>query len=99
VEIVGSSNKTMSTAAAGIQRRHSAEDFPIEEWDEVMSINLRSVFIMCQLAGKTMLKQSSGRIINIASMTSFFGSEMIPAYAASKGAVCFIDKRKVDKNE
>ncbi|MCB2353447.1 SDR family oxidoreductase [Clostridium estertheticum] len=85
-------NLDILITAAGIQRRHRAEVFPIDEWDEVMSINLRSVFIMCQLAGKTMLKQSSGRIINIASMTSFFGSEMIPAYAASKGGIAQLTK-------
>ena len=78
--------------AAGIQRRHKAEDFPIEEWDEVMSINLNSVFIMCQLAGRIMLKKGHGKIINIASMLSFFGGYTIPAYAASKGGVAQVTK-------
>ena len=78
--------------AAGIQRRHSAEDFPIEEWDEVMSINLHSVFIMCQLAGRIMLKKGYGKIINVASMASFFGGQTIPAYAAAKGGVAQLTK-------
>nr|WP_291637226.1 SDR family oxidoreductase [Clostridium sp.]MBK5237051.1 SDR family oxidoreductase [Clostridium sp.] len=78
--------------AAGIQRRHSAEDFPIEEWDEVMSINLNSVFIMCQLAGCIMLKKGYGKIINIASMSSFFGGQTVPAYSASKGGVMQLTK-------
>jgi len=78
--------------AAGIQRRHSAEDFPIEEWDEVMSINLHSVFIMCQLAGRIMLKKGYGKIINVASMASFFGGQTIPAYSAAKGGVAQLTK-------
>lgn len=78
--------------AAGIQRRHSAEDFPIEEWDEVMSINLHSVFIMCQLAGRIMLKKGYGKIINVASMVSFFGGQTVPAYSAAKGGVAQLTK-------
>lgn len=78
--------------AAGIQRRHSAEDFPIEEWDEVMSINLNSVFIFCQLAGRIMLKKGYGKIINVASMASFFGGQTVPAYSAAKGGVAQLTK-------
>ena len=78
--------------AAGIQRRHSAEDFPIEEWDDVMNINLNAVFIQCQLAGRIMLKKGYGKIINIASMVSFFGGQTVPAYSASKGAVMQLTK-------
>lgn len=78
--------------AAGIQRRHSAEDFPIEEWDEVMNINLNSVFIMCQLAGRIMLKKGYGKIINVASMASFFGGQTVPAYSAAKGGVAQLTK-------
>lgn len=78
--------------AAGIQRRHSAEEFPIEEWDEVLSINLHSVFIFCQLAGRIMLKKGYGKIINIASMASFFGGQTVPAYAAAKGGVAQLTK-------
>lgn len=57
--------------AHGIQRRHSAEEFPMEEWDEVIGVNLTSVFILCQEAGKLMLKKGYGKIITIASMNSF----------------------------
>jgi len=78
--------------AAGIQRRHSAEDFPIEEWDEVMNINLNAVFIQCQLAGRIMLKKGYGKIINIASMASFFGGQTVPAYSAAKGGVMQLTK-------
>lgn len=78
--------------AAGIQKRHSAEEFPVEEWDQVISINLTTVFIMCQEAGKIMLKKQSGKIINIASMASFFGGKTVPAYSAAKGGVAQLTK-------
>jgi 2-deoxy-D-gluconate 3-dehydrogenase len=78
--------------AAGIQRRHSAEEFPIKEWDEVININLNAVFIQCQLAGRIMLKKGYGKIINIASMASFFGGQTVPAYSASKGGVAQLTK-------
>ena len=48
--------------AHGIQRRHSAEEFPMEEWDEVIGVNLTSVFILCQEAGKLMLKRDMARL-------------------------------------
>jgi 2-deoxy-D-gluconate 3-dehydrogenase len=78
--------------AHGIQRRHSAEEFPLEEWDEVINVNLNSVFILCQEAAKLMLKKGYGKIINIASMISWFGGQTIPAYAASKGGVTQLTK-------
>lgn len=79
--------------AAGIQRRHLPEEFPIEEWDLVLNINLNHVFIMCQKALRVMLKQETGgKIINIASMVSWFGGTTVPAYTASKGAVTQLTK-------
>ncbi len=77
---------------AGLQYRCKAEDFPLDKWKLILDINLSAVFVLAQLAGRTMLKQGSGRIINVASMTSFFGSEMVPAYTASKGGVMQITK-------
>lgn len=79
--------------AAGIQRRHLPEEFPVEEWDLVMKINLDHVFLMIQKALKVMLKQpTGGKIINIASMVSWFGGTTVPAYTASKGAVTQLTK-------
>lgn len=78
---------------AGVQRRNKSEEFPLKEWDFVMNINLRSVFALCQLAGRTFMEQNSrGKIINIASMLAFFGGVTVPAYAASKGGVAQITK-------
>jgi 2-deoxy-D-gluconate 3-dehydrogenase len=73
--------------AAGINRRAKSEEFPIEDWDLVLEINLTSVFLLCQLAGKKMLEQGSGKIVNIASALSFTGGLTVPAYAASKGGI------------
>lgn len=77
---------------AGIQYREKAVDFPLDRWQSIIAINLSAVFRLSQLAGRTMLKQKAGKIINIASMTSWFGSEMIPAYASSKGGVMQLTK-------
>lgn len=77
---------------AGIQYRCKAENFPIEKWKSIIDINLNAVFVLSQLAGNVMIRQGNGKIINIASMTSFFGSEMIPAYSASKGGIMQLTK-------
>lgn len=77
---------------AGVQFRCDAVDFPQEQWERVLRVNLDAVFNMSQLAGRTMIEQHYGKIINIASMTSFFGSTRICAYSASKGAVAQLTK-------
>lgn len=77
---------------AGIQRRNKCEDFLYEDWLDVIQINLTAVFTLCQLAGREMLKQGSGKIINMASMLSFFGGQTVPAYSASKGGVAQLTK-------
>ena len=58
---------------AGIQRRYPSEEFPLAEWDLVMQIQLRSVFVLCQAFGRKMLEREYGKIINLASMASFSG--------------------------
>ena len=77
---------------AGIQRRNKCEDFTLEDWDAVLEINLTSVFILCQLAGCHMIKKGKGKIVNMASMLSFFGGYTVPAYAASKSGVAALTK-------
>ncbi|MBB4267103.1 SDR family oxidoreductase [Roseospira visakhapatnamensis] len=78
--------------SAGVQRRHASEAFPLEDWEAVLNVNLTAVFAMCQLAGRVMLAQGQGKIINIASLLSFFGGYTVPAYAASKGGVMQLTK-------
>jgi 2-deoxy-D-gluconate 3-dehydrogenase len=77
---------------AGIQRRSPAEDFPEEYWDEVIDVNLKSVFLLCRQAGKRMIIKGRGKIINIASLLSFQGGISVPAYAAAKGGVAQLTK-------
>lgn len=80
--------------AAGIQRRYPCEEFPMEDWQSVLEVNLTAAFELSQLAAKEFLKkeQPYGKIINIASMLSFFGGFTVPAYAASKGGVAQFSK-------
>ncbi len=77
---------------AGTIKRSPAHEFSDDDWNEVININLNGVFKFCREAGKQMLKQGSGKIINIASLLSFSGGITVPAYAASKGGVAQITK-------
>lgn len=72
---------------AGIQRRHPFTEFPEEEWDEVINVNQKGVFITSQQVAKYMMNRRRGKIINIGSMQSELGRKTITPYAASKGAV------------
>ena len=80
--------------AAGIQRRYPCEEFPAKDWNEVIEVNMTAPFVLSQLAAKEFLKKEKpyGKIINIASMLSFFGGMTVPAYAASKGGVAQFSK-------
>lgn len=78
--------------SAGTQRRHPPEEFPLEDWDHVLAVNLDAVWILAQQAGMVMLSSGGGKIINVASAQSFFGGITIPAYAASKGGVAQLTK-------
>jgi len=77
---------------AGTQERHPAVEFPLESFDRVMDVNLRSVFQLCQIFGAPMLERGDGKVINMASLLSFQGGLTVPAYAASKGAVAQLTK-------
>ncbi len=77
---------------AGTTRRAPCEDFSDRDWNAVMRINLDAVFRLCRDAGKVMLKQGYGKIVNIASLMSFQGGWTIPAYTASKHAVAGLTK-------
>lgn len=77
---------------AGVQRRHPAHEFPIADWDFVMQVQLRSVFLLCQAFGEKMLERGCGKIINLASLLSFSGGLYVPAYAAAKGGVAQLTK-------
>lgn len=72
---------------AGIIRRADAVDFTEEDWDVVIDTNLKSVFFLCQAAGRHMIAQGRGSIINIASMLTFQGGIRVPSYTASKSGI------------
>jgi 2-deoxy-D-gluconate 3-dehydrogenase len=72
---------------AGIIRRADAIDFTESDWDAVVDTNLKSVFFLCQAAGRHMIGQGSGKIINIASMLTFQGGIRVPSYTASKSGI------------
>lgn len=83
----------------GIQRRHPAEEFPDEDWNEVIQVNLTSCFTLARETGKHMLEVRKtndpgfrGKIINIASLQSFQGGLTIPAYASAKHGILGMTK-------
>jgi 2-dehydro-3-deoxy-D-gluconate 5-dehydrogenase len=78
--------------SGGIIHRSPAVQFSEEDWDEVLAVNLKSVFLLCQQAGQRMITQGGGKIINIASLLSFQGGITVPAYAAAKGGVAQLTK-------
>lgn len=77
---------------AGIIRRAPSLEFSEKDWDEVIGLNLKSVFFLSQNAAKVMAKNGGGKIINIASMLSFQGGILVPSYSASKGGVASLTK-------
>jgi len=73
---------------AGIIRRCDAIDFSEKDWDDVIDLNLKTVFFLAQAVAKQYIKQGTGgKIINVASMLSFQGGVRVPSYTASKSAV------------
>lgn len=73
---------------AGIIRREDAISFSIKDWDDVMNVNIRSLFFLCQAFAKQVIeRQASGKIINIASMLSYQGGIRVASYTASKSGV------------
>ena len=73
---------------AGIIRRAPITEFTEKDWDDVMNVNIRTLFFLSQAAAKVMIKQGNGgKIINTASMLSFQGGILVPSYTASKSAV------------
>lgn len=89
-------NKTVETFGrldilvnnAGIIRRNKSIDFTEEDWDDVMNVNLKTLFFLSQAAARQFIRQETGgKIINIASMLSFQGGILVPSYTASKSGV------------
>lgn len=79
-------------ASHGTVHSHDSLEHDLVAWDDTLEVNLTSVFELCQLAGRIMVPQGRGKIVNVASMLSFSGGLRVPAYAASKGAVAQLTK-------
>jgi len=78
---------------AGVIERSPAAEYPAEYWNELIAVNLTAVFRLSQLAGRHMMERGKGgKIINIASLLSFQGGILVPAYAAAKGGVAQLTK-------
>ena len=77
---------------AGLGTNHDALDATEEEWDELFAVNVRGLFFASQSAGRRMVEQRQGRIINMASQAGLVGIPRHAAYSASKGAVIALTK-------
>lgn len=77
---------------AGINIRKAPQHYTLEEWQRVLQTNLTGVFLCAREVYPHMLKAGGGKIINMGSMTSIFGSSVAPAYSASKGGVVQLTK-------
>ena len=72
---------------AGTIRRAPALEFEERDWDLVLQVNLKSLFFLSQAAARVMVERGGGKIVNIASMLSYQGGILIPAYTAAKSGV------------
>jgi 2-deoxy-D-gluconate 3-dehydrogenase len=78
---------------AGTIRRSPSEDFPEEDWDEVINTNLKGPFFLAQAVARVMISQKrKGKIINTSSLIAVQGGKRVPAYAASKGGISQLTK-------
>lgn len=76
----------------GTISRFPATEFPLDEFKQVIDVNLNALFQLSQLVGRDMVTRGAGKIINIASMLSYSGGITVPAYTASKHAVAGVTK-------
>jgi len=72
---------------AGIIRRADAVDFTEQDWDDVMNVNLKSIFFLTQRVAKIMIGQNGGKVVNIASMLSYQGGIRVASYTSSKSGL------------
>jgi 2-deoxy-D-gluconate 3-dehydrogenase len=77
---------------AGIIVRSAAAEHSDKDWDDLLELDLSSVFRLSRLAGRHFLEQRSGKIVNVASLLAFQGGIRVPAYAAAKGGVAQLTK-------
>jgi len=78
--------------AAGIVNIKPTIEYSLQEWEEVINVNLKGTFLCCREAGRVMLQQEKGKIINMSSVRGLQGRANDPTYPASKGAVNMLTK-------
>ena len=78
--------------AAGIMHKAEILDLDEADWARVMETNVTGILRACQIFGATMVKAGYGRIVNVASLTSFVAFSKVGAYAASKGAIASLTR-------
>lgn len=71
----------------GTEARGDTLECSLEDWQNIMAVNLESVFMATKIFGEKMVERGSGKVINIASLSSFLGIAGSPAYTATKGGV------------
>lgn len=76
----------------GAMRRGPALEISEQDWDEVLNVNLKAIFFICQAAGKYMVQRKSGKIINVGSLMSFQGGVHVGPYTASKSGLAGLTK-------
>lgn len=79
-------NAGMGVISGGVMNEKS------EDWDRVIETNLTSAFLLSKLAAPSMIRRKRGKIINLGSMYSYFGSGWAPSYSSSKGAIIQLTK-------
>jgi NAD(P)-dependent dehydrogenase (short-subunit alcohol dehydrogenase family) len=77
---------------AGLGANHPAEEVTERDWDDMMDVNLKGLFFCCQAAGRIMLDQGEGRIINVSSQAGVVGIRDHAVYSTSKGGVNLLTK-------
>lgn len=77
---------------AGVQVRAPLEQFKVEDWDDILDINLKGAFVVSKHVGTKMISRKAGKIISICSMQSRFGRQTIAPYAASKGGLAMLTR-------
>ncbi len=78
--------------AAGVTARHPSLEYPEDDWDFVMQVNLKALMFLSQAAARHFVKIGGGKIVNVASALSFQGGYLVPSYAASKHGVAGVTK-------
>jgi NAD(P)-dependent dehydrogenase (short-subunit alcohol dehydrogenase family) len=78
--------------SAGIVSLKPTIEFPVDEWQRIMDVNVRGTFLCCKEVAKVMLRQERGKIINLSSVRGLQGRANDPAYPASKGAINLLTK-------